>query len=277
MTMKTILVPTDFSQPANNALTYALAIARKSGARVILMHAYHMPASNTTVFRDVTSILKQDAERDLADVARQLMADPQNAVVKLETAAVRGDLVNGLKKIADETRADLIVMGTKGTSGLSEILVGTNTASVIEDISCPVMAIPEQATYREIKQILYATDYQVADDTSISQLAEFASLFGASILLLHVAGNTSHPNRQDQLISEYTEKIKRKVAYPQLSFRLEESPDILNGLNNTIQSMNIDLVAMTTRKRNVYENFFKGSITKKMAYHTHIPLLAFHA
>jgi nucleotide-binding universal stress UspA family protein len=277
MIMKTILVPTDFSQPAKNALIYALAIARKSGARIILMHAYHMPASNTTVFRDVTSILKQDAERDLAHVARQLMADPQNAGIKLETAAIRGNLVNGLKKTADETKADLIVMGTKGTSGISEILMGTNTASVIEDTSCPVMAIPEQATYREIKHILYATDYQAAEDTSISQLAEFAALFGASILLLHVAGNTPQPKNQDQLISEYTEKIKARVAYPQLSFRLEQSPDILNGLNNTIQSMNIDLVAMTTRKRNVYENFFKGSITKKMAYHTHIPLLAFHA
>jgi nucleotide-binding universal stress UspA family protein len=241
------------------------------------MHAYHMPASNTTVFRDVTSILKQDAERDLAHVARQLMADPQNAGIKLETAAIRGNLVNGLKKTADETKADLIVMGTKGTSGISEILVGTNTASVIEDTSCPVMAIPEQATYREIKHILYATDYQAAEDTSISQLAEFAALFGASILLLHVAGNTPQPKNQDQLISEYTEKIKARVAYPQLSFRLEQSPDILNGLNNTIQSMNIDLVAMTTRKRNVYENFFNGSITKKMAYHTHIPLLAFQA
>jgi nucleotide-binding universal stress UspA family protein len=275
--MKTILVPTDFSDPAKNALTYALAIARKSGARVILMHAYHRPASNTTSFRDITPILKQDAEQDLQRLIRQMQADPLNASIVLEPVARRGNLVDELKKVVTETQADLIVMGTKGASGLAEMLIGTNTASVIEDTNCPVIAIPEYASYREIKNILYATDYQAADDEAILELTRFAALFDASILLLHVADRTSLQAGQDKMVDDYVERIKHKVSYPNVSFRQEESSDVLNGLNNTIHSMNIDLVAMTTRKRNVYEKLFQGSITKKMAYHTDIPLLAFHA
>jgi nucleotide-binding universal stress UspA family protein len=275
--MKTILVPTDFSKPANNALTYALAIARKSGARVILMHTYHRPASNTTSFRDITSILKQNAVQDLSRLIRQLQADPQYTDIRLESAARKGNLVDELKKMVAETQAELIVMGTKGASGISEILLGTNTVSVIEEVSCPVLAIPEQADYREIRYILYATDYQAADNESLLELTKFAALFDASILLLHVAEPTSEPGKQDKLINDYTQRIKQEISYPNLNFRLEESSDVLNGLNNTIHSLNIDMVAMTTRKRNIYSTFFQGSMTKSMAYHTDIPLLAFHA
>ncbi len=275
--MKNIIVPTDFSENANNALIYALSIARKTGAKVILFNAYHLPASNSTTLRDISPILKQDAEQDLARLANQIKSNPQFSNVIYKTIARKGHLVNELNTVARETHADLIVMGTKGASGISELLIGTNTASVIADTKCPVMAVPASAVYKDISHILYATDYNEVDFDSIGKLTELARVFNASILLLHVADDSQTLVNEKNLIDKFTQKVKQKIAYPHISYRLVESTDILDGLDSTIESMNIDLVAMTTRKRGFFERFFSNSITKTMAYHTHIPLLAFHA
>lgn len=275
--MKTILVPTDFSEQSTYALTYALAIARVAGAGLILLHTYHRPVSNTTALRDITPILKQDAETDLSKLVKKVRLQPEVEGIPIDALARKGDLVNEVKKIALDRKVDLIVMGTKGASGIAEMLIGTNTASVIEEAVCPVLAVPEGAVYRPIKQILYATDYLATEEESLGELTKFAALFQASIVLVHVAGNVSGMLQQDKLMEEYTQKIQQQVTYPNISFHLEVNPDIFQGLAHAIESFSIDLVAMTTRKRNMYEKFFEPSITKKMAYHTHIPLLAFHA
>jgi nucleotide-binding universal stress UspA family protein len=275
--MKTIVVPTDFSVQSNNALAYALSIARLAGAGIILLHAYHRPSSNTTAFRDITPILRQDAEVALQKLLKHIQQEPASEGIPIETQARKGDLVHELKKITAERKADLIVMGTKGASGLAEVLIGTNTASVIEDAACPVLAIPEGAVFRQIRQIVYATDYLATENESIGELTKFAALFQASVVLVHIAGNVSGLSQQDHLMEDYSRKIKQQIAYPHLSFYLEKNTDTLQGLTHTIDSLQADLAAMTTRKRNIYEKIFNPSITKKMAYHTHIPLLAFHA
>lgn len=274
--MKNIIVPTDFSENANNALSYALSMATRTGAKVTLLHVYHLPPSNSTAFRDIAPILKQDAEQDLARLTNQIKSNPHYSNVAYETIAKRGHLSIELNTLAKQSHADLIVMGTKGASGLSEIFVGTNTATVIEDTKCPVMAVPERAVYKDISRILYATDYKDCDFDSINRLTEIASVFNATILMLHVSRNSSTTAKENDLIDAFAEKVKQKITYPHISYRLVESSDVLVGLNSTIQSMDIDLVAMTTKKRGFFESFFNNSITKKMSYHTNIPLLAFH-
>jgi nucleotide-binding universal stress UspA family protein len=275
--MKNIIVPTDFSQNAKNALAYALAIAKKTDAKVVLFHSYHLPPNTSTTFKDISPILKKGAEQDLTRLCKSVKDDTQNSTVVCETIARKGHLVNEIKTVAKEKNVDLIVMGTKGASGISEIFIGTNTASVIEGTTCPVMAIPECATFKGISRILYATDYNAVDVDSIHKLAEIAEAFGASILLLHVASDTHTTVNEDNLLESFAQKVKQTVTYPHISYQLIESRDILNGLNSIIKNMNIDLVALTTRRRTMYEKFFNNSITKKMAYHTTIPLLAFHA
>jgi nucleotide-binding universal stress UspA family protein len=235
-----------------------------------------LPPSNSTVLRDITPILKQDAETQLLRLANQIKANPEYTNVAYTTVAKKGQLVTELRTVAKEMHADLIVMGTKGATGISEIFIGTNTASVIEATMCPVMAIPEKAVYKNINRILYATDYNTIDFDSVRKLAEIAGLFNASIVLLHVASDAFTTIDEAGMIEAFAQKIKQEIAYPDISYRLVESSDILNSLNSTIQSMNIDLVAMTTRKRNFFEKYFSNSMTKKMAYHTSIPLLAFH-
>jgi nucleotide-binding universal stress UspA family protein len=274
--MKTIIVPTDFSQNAANALQFALAIARKMSAKVFLFHSYHLPANNTTSFRDISPILKKDAEIDLNRLIRQIESDPLNAGIDCEGIARKGHLIGQLRDLVASVHADLIIMGTRGASGLSELFIGSNTATVIERLQCPVMAVPECAIYKEIRHILYATNYIPEDLPAIRVLSEIANIFDASMVLVHVVEESSNIKQEKSSIYSFTNEVKQQVNYPHLHFRLITSKDIFAGLESLIEEMKIDVIATTTQRRNLYQKLFSNSITKKMAYHTHIPLLAFH-
>lgn len=274
--MKTIIVPTDFSQNAFNALEYALAIARKMPAKVLLFHSYHLPASNTTTFRDITPILKQDAERAMANLIKQVKSNSLNDSITCESIVRKGHLLEQLSSLVTAEHAHLVVIGTKGATGLAEVFIGTTAASVIEHLSCPVMAVPECATFNEIHHILYATNYLTADMDSISRLTQIASLFNASILVAHIAAENSNKAQEEASIYSFEKEVAQTIYYPHLQFRLIESKDIYNGIENIIGDMKIDLIATTTQRRNLYQKLMSSSFTKKMVYQCHIPLLAFH-
>ncbi|MDO1446421.1 universal stress protein [Rhodocytophaga aerolata] len=275
--MKTLVVPTDFSANAYHALEYALAIARKMPAKIIVFHAYHLPSSNTTLMRDISPMLKQDAERDMARLIKQVKSHLLDDLFSLESVVRKGHLLEQLATLIRNEHVDLVVMGTKGASGLSQVFIGSNTASVIEHVPCPVMAIPESARSNQIQNILYATNYQAADMNSLRKLIQLASLFDASVTIVHIAEENSNRLQEAANMQSLTEEVKKEITYPHLSFQLLEGKDILNTLENVMQAMNIDLVATTTRHRNLYQQVVSHSFTKKMAYHTHIPLLVFHA
>lgn len=271
-----ILIPTDFSENAKNALKYTLAFFSEKEIKITFLHVYHVPAITPEMPAD---IIYQSIEES-RKMAREELSHLSKEVTEISSTIQSDYLVkqeplsDACKETVKEKNIDLIVMGTHGATGLKKLLFGSNAAGIIASAACPVLAIPEKALFRKMKTILFASDYHDSDLEDISALAEIARQFDSEIIVVHV----SEGKESDSAMLHWFEGIvKKKTDYPKILFFLLGKSDIVQSLDSFIRNNDVDLLAMSTRKRSPFQKLFSPSMTKKMAYHTGTPLLAFHA
>ncbi|HNS12170.1 MAG TPA: universal stress protein [Bacteroidia bacterium] len=273
--MKTFILSTDFSDNALNAIRYACTLNKKLNAKLVLFHSYVVPVYST----DIPLTIPQDKElRDASEKALNQLRDKLRK--EFPDMEIEADLNQGYPEeeivfAADKHKADMIIMGTKGASGLREALVGTISAAVMEYANCPVMAVPADCNYKDFKKIVFATNYAEGDFHYVEQVLDFARPFGADLILIHISSGEFERSLEFDAIERFKERIKEDSKYKNVHFKLLESKNVYEGLNNYLDEVQADLVAMTMRKRSFIQKLFKRSITQKMAYHTHIPLIAF--
>ena len=170
-------------------------------------------------------------------------------------------------------KIDIVIMGTHGASGITELILGSNAASIIEKATVPVLAIPGNSTYKDINNIVYAYDDIKSGLPTFNWLLEFAKIYDSEITLLHIiesGKDTAELNKKE------FERIRQAVNYEKVRLELVKEENVLEGINDYVNSNNIDVLAMAIRKRTLLDKIFNRSLTKKMAYHTRIPLLALH-
>lgn len=270
--MKDILLPTDFSDNAKNALQYILPVAKKANAEITLFNVAHMPPGSTTMRRDFRDILKKDSEQALQKLKGTI--DTAYKDVKIHTISRYGDLIVQINTIARAAaNIDLIVMGTQGATGMKQLFIGSNTATVIEEVTvCPVLAVPSKARYNDIKKIVFATNYSANNVPALKELLTFSDFLGASVHVLHI--------RKTATINPVAEQFKKRIEteLPQARFTFHEvaNEDILDGLDQFIAAEKIDLMAMIARKKGFFESFTSRSLIKTAACNTVIPLITFH-
>lgn len=274
--MKTILVPTDFSKNSLNALDYAMALAKREKAKITLVHAFFI----TYIAPDVPV---QYLAEELVFTEDAAIKQMNELIEKVEAENLKCDYIieqNGaielILEVAKKTKPDFIIMGTKGASGIKEIFMGSNTATVIEKAKCPVIAVPEKSKYSPIKHIAYATNYLQSDMDAIKNLVNLAELFQADITLLHVSDEQLSHETEEAHIVKFRNIIKSKTSYDKVRYKLIYGKNLGEVLEKYINNTSPDLLSMSTHYRNIYDKLFGKSNTKKMAYHIHIPLLAFH-
>lgn len=274
--MKTILVPTDFSDPANNALDYAAQLAHTLKARLLLMHVFWTP-----VYEFDSRQETQAKEKDFREYAQQQLAQTEKRILsnypelQLEIVIRNGlSTPDEIVRIAHIHRAFLLVMGTKGASRLEEILIGSNTLDVIEKAECPVLAIPENARWQGIQHIVAAVDHHDSDITALYELTELAERYHAQITVLHQT-DEEHAIAEQTILRQLTQQVRKQTAYPNIKYTLLEGDNLVEALDEYIDQHSTDILAMSTRKQSVFSRVFGKSYTKKMMQHTRIPLLAF--
>jgi nucleotide-binding universal stress UspA family protein len=272
--MKQILLPTDFSVNATNALDYALYIAKKTGATLTLLNVTQMPPGSSTMHRNIRDILKKDSEDALSELRESIKADAANQDVNLQTISRYGTFEVQVKAVVEDLDIDLIVMGTQGATGIAGILFGSNTATIIEEVTaCPVLAIPHKAPIDDIHKIVFATTYAGNNIEILKDLSALAAVFGASIQILHV--RITKEGTKTQIIEDFKQKLRKEVPKESFTFHEVEHEDVLEGLLEFVKANNIDLIAMGTRKKGFF-GFFMRSLTKSAAFSTTVPLMAFH-
>ena len=166
-------------------------------------------------------------------------------------------------------------MGTKGQSERKDTLFGSVTAKVIEDANVPVLAIPEISKYRGINKtnILYATNFDKSDAKAIRKLMTLVYLFDVKIYCIHIGKE----KWDSVLMEDIKSHFEKHYAGYNIESALIEGENVIEELQKFIDEKNIDIIAMTTRQRNFISKFINPSLTKKMLFHTHTPLLVFHA
>jgi len=276
---KTILVPTDFSECAANALEYACRLANTVKSKIVLGHAYDiLIASEVDVFsiEDDINLAKEEADKHLDEVI--LKYKHQYPDLVLEKAIEQGPLNQAIAGIIYNQKIDAVIMGTKGINGINEYFAGSNTASVIENIEVPLLVVPNGVQYKPLKKIAFTTNFEYDDIDAIGQITRLAESYKAQIEVVHIAEDLKPNIRRDEEVMDWFREItENKVSYPLISFKnVVSSENLLSEVEDLIEKDNIDLIAMSTRGRTFLQKMFAASFTKKMATYTEIPLLVFH-
>jgi len=274
--MKTIIVPTDFSDGAFKAIEYAVNFAKDFGGRLIICHAFELPAQGISVMIDISAELEKNAKVELRKLENKINNSLSTEGISIEYIALLGDLNEVLKTLTEQYKANLVIMGTKGESDLASKLFGTNTVSAIKRCKVSLLVIPSKASYKPIKNIAFAIDYlRPASDNTLKILRSIALHNHSKLSLINV--------HTDGEIGEFMASVKEMQQWYQkqldgvnIDFVFIENYMIEDGVFDFIRHNSIDMVAMITRKHGFFDKIFKKSISAELALHTDIPLLTMH-
>jgi len=284
--MKRIFIPVDFSPHSLRAAAFGINVARTLGGSCLFYHAlgkaktefskipaYDYMGAGQAYETELTDIIASFDEK-LKMLSHQLGGHEfQNLcqhLVSVDTTTT------GIVKYAEFRGVDLIVMGTTGNTQRDRTHIGSNTSSVISRTNIPVLAIPSQSDTQKITHILFATDFEDTDIESLKKLTFFATGFNACISVVHV-DLKADPQMAKIVFNDYKEKIEKEVPFGCYTFHLLEGSDVLGALNKYIEDTKVDLIAMATKKKNLFDSIYQQGLTRQMLFHTRIPLLAFHA
>ena len=277
--MKKILFPTDFSATANKAFIYALNIADRLDATITTLHVYQRPivAQNYPGI-DTNEVFK---DFDLAEFANyrdalptlKTMAEQQGfSHLNIQHALVEGPhIVSTILNTVEAEAADLIIMGTTGASGLKEIFLGSIAGEVLENATCPVLAVPEDAVFDgNIDKIAFTTTFNDDEKPVLRRVIDFANIFGASVHCINVdlAHTDTYVHRMDQLSTDYAQDAN-------VTFKVLDGTNIQKVIGDFLDEERIDILAMVTHKRTFIQELFHYSKTKMMAYHSDTPVFSF--
>ncbi|MEQ9231097.1 MAG: universal stress protein, partial [Cyclobacteriaceae bacterium] len=189
--MKKILVPTDFSSDADNALNFAIQFNEKMKGEIVLMHVLELPAASVNYGADITAATAEVVyRRELIDgVSSQLHERADKVKAAGQEAAIRIEYGSPYKSIGveiKEERADWVIMGSTGASGLKEVLLGSNAERVIRHSTCPVITIQEPTNLNEIKNMVFASDLRSEGDAIVARAKEFQKMFGLNMHVVRV-------------------------------------------------------------------------------------------
>jgi nucleotide-binding universal stress UspA family protein len=272
--MVNILIPTDLSELSKIAIQYAISIANTLGGTVTLLHVVSIIQPTRATMR----LQLKSLERDLLNAAREDLEElVGNISTKVKTKepirirVVKGSSFNDtVKKEAKKLRTGLIVMGTRGASGLKKYVLGSNTASVIEISHVPVLAVPELAEFKSFGNVVYATDL-LHIQSELKMLIPYLEMFGSTVHLLHVTASLKEVSTLEKKI----EAVVASVGIKNVVTKVIVNKKIDEAIEYYVKESKADLLAMFTHDVTFYERLFNRSMTKKMAFQSKIPLLAF--
>ncbi len=274
--MKTILCPTDFSKSSENAVRYAIELARISKAKILLMHAYETPVIYTDVTISTVQIdfelLRESALKQLKKLYARLIEQVRD--VPIELVLLQGLPSARTVEIAIEKKVDLIVMATTATNQLQRFLIGSNATRVVKHAPCKVLLVPPKAKFGGLKKLVYATDLSEENLMTANQLSDMASLFKSELIFLNIDNKSLVHDESD--LTRLTHRIRQFVAYPRMKGYVCTDLNVADGITFFLKKEKADCLAMATHHRKFIQALANPSVTKRVAYQTDIPLLILH-
>ena len=269
--MKRILVPTDFSNLSRSAALYAIDLATRTNAKVMLVSVIEIKQGSSQLSN--WKKLQDQMEKDVAERSDEFLRVLRGYAgeVKLSYTTLKGlPMEDEILRFAEINKADLIVTGTKGASGLKSIVMGSNTAALINKSTIPVIAVPGDIKFNGFDRVVLATDMQDLDKEGRT-VAKFVKGFDTQIDILHVA-NTQHDPRKR---TELEAILRRMTGHKKLDIHVVANDNVVAALNKYSEERGVDLLVMFTHQLGLYEKLFGKGHTREMAFQSQIPLLAF--
>ena len=260
--MHKVIIPIDYSETSLNAARFtAKMLAGKEDATAILYHNYDNEDE-----LDVSHNYQESLKKEF------IRAGVKNVECENEMG---GDLIENISRMAHTVRATLVVMGITGKSAIRQAMFGSNTLKLIDKNLYPVMIIPPDAVYNGINNVAFASDYKNVEATTPSALINTVlEIFNPK---LHIV-NVSNEHYVSLTTEMETEKAKFKEMFANFSteFYFITMNDFFDAIDNFIKDYKIDILITVPKHQSNSTSIFKSTHTKRLAYHSHIPILAAH-
>jgi len=278
--MKQILIPTDFSENSWNAIQYALAFFKNIECDFYFLHVTlisNYGGSEFPLFPSAEVIdktLLHPGKTALKSLVKKIKKQDTNPGHNFHLINTYNYFVDAVKEQIEEKYIDLIVMGTKGASGLSEIILGSNTGDIITQVKCPVLIVPEKAVFSIPKEIAFPTDYNIFYPSAIlNYIVEFVKTYNSAIRILHVA-------KKDENLTDFQLENKDFLhdffMDKKHSFHRITNKKIEAGVQCFVESRNINMIVMVAKNINLFQRILFRPTVEEISYHIEIPFLVLH-
>jgi len=273
--METILIATDFSAVADNAANYGFELAKYFHSKLILLNAYPMPAANydTGIPPDTITLLQDASLSGLNDLKRKF--ETSSPGMEIECVSVMGGAYDVIEQVSKEKNVDLAVMGIIGEAGvLKESIIGSTALKAARNLQIPIFIIPQHAKYKRIYKLSFACDMDHTEDTGIIYTAKhFAKLFYAELEVVTV----EEPGKERTLEKAHTMNyIEEKLESLSHNTFVVTDKDPVIGLEDYYDNNPCDVILLNPKKHNLFQTIFGTSVTKKIIFHSKVPLLIIH-
>jgi nucleotide-binding universal stress UspA family protein len=274
--MKKFLVPTDFSDTSKNAARYAVELAQDDPeTTIILYNLYEKLAPGT----DGSPLTETDDDRK--NVLNQALANLEIELHEISTVRIQyvaeegSSLVEAVEKYVRYNGIDVVIMGITGATRLEQIFMGSNALNMAREGVCPVIIVPPKAEFKKIRNVLLASDFKnVKTTTPVAQITKILDIFKPNLHIVNV--DSEH-------YVELTEEYKKEKEWLAKTFESYNPEfyfirmfDFFDAISNFTADHQIDLIVTVPRKQSFIRGLYKTSHTKKLAYHSHVPVVAIH-
>ncbi|MCR8667561.1 universal stress protein [Aestuariibaculum sp. M13] len=275
--MRKILIPTDFSENAFNAIKFAIDLFKYEVSEFYIMHAYQDEIYESEDLIDesnvekVTETVSNSSKTSLERTLKTIKTISPNPKHTYNIISANNMLIDEMDAIVDDKNIDVIIMGTKGKTNDKKITFGSHTLQVIKYVQCPVLAIPENYKYTQPKHILFPTNYLIPyKRRELKLLCEMASTYRAVVDVLYISVSDKLSLRQ----KDNQKFIKEELHKTTLNFKIANSKHIINSIYQHIKENDINMLVMVNTRHSFLENMIYQSAIDEFGLNLDIPFLA---
>lgn len=275
--MRTILIPTDFSEQASYALEVAHQIAKKSGATLKLLNIIEAPGAGSfnsmgemSTIDPMDNVFMMEMLNQMKKRMNQVASDPKYSDVGISSEVTVGNPFNSIANEITTSKVDLVVMGSKGSSGLEETLIGSNTEKVVRRAKCPVLTVKSKMDINNTKNIVFASDFREDEDNVMDALKQFQTLFDAKLHLVKV--NTPNSFSSDRELKVRMKEFVKRHSLENITYNIYNDAVEEDGIIYFADEINADVIALATHGRTGLMHLLGGSIAEDVVNHAKRPV-----
>ncbi len=274
--MKKILVPTDFSEYAENALKIAAKFAKEYNAEIYLLHMLELPMEMVNPVGDTRSSDLPEALFFMKLAKKkfsEILSKPYLKDVKVHETVEFHQAFDGIMETSKKHDCDFIIMGSQGATGFKEMFVGSNTEKVVRRSDIPVLVIKKDRPDFKTDNFVFATNLNPESKKALQQVVEFAELIKSKLHLVYV--NTANEFQTSEDTDNHLKKFMEGLSFENYEFHVYNDSSVENGILNFSKKINADLVGIATHGRKGLSHFFNGSISEDLVNHAGVPVVTF--
>ncbi len=272
--MTTLLVPTDFSASADNALQYAIEMAKNYKFDILLYNVVQLSTPDFSHLANVDDFgsIVDDIRKNMK--AKEMFLQSKYPEVPFTSQVDTGLLLDSINEKCNEIRPVAVVMGISGSGVGIDKLIGSNAILAMKHINYPLIVVPKDASFKSVHKICLACDLKnVLTSTPLISIRAFTKLFGAKLDVLNVDYHNRHFNAETSTELQNLEFILEEVDH---ELHFIENENVQDAINDFMSKNHTDMLIMIPKKHSFFENLFHKSVSKEMAYQSHIPVLTLH-